>query len=74
MTLEVCAGSIESIKAAYEGGADRVEVCSALSEDGLTPSVGMIRKKKYVYLRPKLLTIKTFNYKTESTFYLRHRN
>lgn len=43
MTLEVCAGSIESIRAAYEGGADRVEVCSALSEDGLTPSTGMIR-------------------------------
>ena len=44
--LEVCAGSIESIKAAYEGGAYRVELCSALSEDGLTPSVGMIRYAK----------------------------
>lgn len=60
MTLEVCAGSIESIKAAYEGGADRVEVCSALSEDGLTPSVGMIRYarsldglKVHVLIRPR---------------------
>ena len=44
--LEVCAGSIESIKAAYEGGAYRVELCRALSEDGLTPSVGMIRYAK----------------------------
>ena len=44
--LEVCAGSIESIKAAYKGGAYRVELCSALSEDGLTPSVGMIRYAK----------------------------
>lgn len=60
MTLEVCAGSIESIKAAYEGGADRVEVCSALSEDGLTPSAGMIRYarsleglKVHVLIRPR---------------------
>lgn len=60
MTLEVCAGSIESIRAAYEGGADRVEVCSALSEDGLTPSVGMIRYarsleglKVHVLIRPR---------------------
>lgn len=58
--LEVCAGSIESIKAAYEGGAYRVELCSALSEDGLTPSVGMIRYAKsldglkvHVLIRPR---------------------
>lgn len=44
--LEVCAASIESIKAAHQGGAYRVEVCSALSEDGLTPSSGMIRYAK----------------------------
>jgi len=58
--LEVCAGSIESIKAAYEGGAQRVELCSALSEDGLTPSVGMIACAKrceglkvHVLIRPR---------------------
>lgn len=58
--LEVCAGSIESIKAAYEGGAYRVELCSALSEDGLTPSLGMIRYalslkglRVHVLIRPR---------------------
>ena len=58
--LEVCAGSIESISAAYKGGANRVELCSALSEDGLTPSVGMIRYAKsleglkvHVLIRPR---------------------
>lgn len=58
--LEVCAGSIESIRAAYEGGAARVELCAALSEDGLTPSVGMMRYAKsleglmvHVLIRPR---------------------
>lgn len=43
MILEVCAGTIESIRAAKEGGAQRIELCCALSEDGLTPSEGMLR-------------------------------
>lgn len=58
--LEVCAGSIESIRAAHEGGAQRVELCSSLSEDGLTPSLGMIRfarslpdLKVHVLIRPR---------------------
>lgn len=42
-TLEVCAASMQSVAAAAEGGARRIELCSALSLDGLTPSMGMIR-------------------------------
>lgn len=37
MTLEVCCGNLESVKAAVEGGAPRVELCSRLDLDGLTP-------------------------------------
>lgn len=42
--LEVCAGDIGSVYAASAGGAFRVEICSALSEGGVTPSIGFIRK------------------------------
>jgi len=44
--LEVCCGSLEDALAAEEGGADRVELCSALCVGGLTPSLGTILEVK----------------------------
>ena len=44
--LEICAADIDSVVAAANGGADRVELCCALSEGGLTPSIGMIEDAK----------------------------
>jgi copper homeostasis protein len=40
--LEVCVDSPAGFKAAVEGGADRIELCSSLSVGGLTPSPGFM--------------------------------
>ncbi len=42
--FEVCAETMEACIAARNGGADRIELCSALSEGGLTPSHGFLRE------------------------------
>jgi copper homeostasis protein len=42
--FELCAETIDACLAARDGGAARIELCSALSEGGLTPSHGLIRE------------------------------
>jgi copper homeostasis protein len=42
VTIEICAGDLESALAAGRGGADRVELCDNLEVGGTTPSAGTI--------------------------------
>jgi len=60
VVFEVCAEDLESCVAAREGGADRIELCCALMEGGLTPSHALISASVaqrglpiYTILRPR---------------------
>ncbi|MCO6005947.1 copper homeostasis protein CutC [Actinoallomurus purpureus] len=62
MRFEICLASADDVAAAVDAGADRVELCAALFEGGITPSIGMIeqavaaaagRIKVHVIIRPR---------------------
>lgn len=60
IVFELCAESVDACLVARDGGANRIELCCALSEGGLTPSHGLIREAVsrsglpvHVLLRPR---------------------
>jgi copper homeostasis protein len=42
--IEIATSDYLTTKAAVDGGADRIELCAALTEGGITPSHGMIKR------------------------------
>ncbi len=60
MIVEACLETVASAVAAERAGADRIELCSDLSEGGVTPSAGLIRAVRtrveiplHVLIRPR---------------------
>ena len=44
MILEICVDDVAGLEAAVSGGADRIELCAALSGGGVTPSAGFMQR------------------------------
>ena len=57
--LEVCVDSYASAMAAISGGADRLELCSALAVGGLTPSPALLRQIRQVSTIPVRCLMRT---------------
>ncbi len=60
MKFEVCVDNIQSVQTASQAEVDRVELCSALSVGGLTPSYGFLKQaigyenlSHHVMIRPR---------------------
>jgi copper homeostasis protein len=59
LLLEVCVDDVAGLEAAIDGGADRIELCSALAVGGLTPSAGLMSAAQrspipcYAMIRPR---------------------
>jgi len=62
LVVEICTDSIAGVRAAMDAGAQRIELCAALMEGGITPSIGLVRRaiatangalKIHVIIRPR---------------------
>ncbi len=58
ITLEVCVETVADAVAAERGGADRLELCSALDLGGLTPTLGMYLAVREAVRRPVVVMLR----------------
>lgn len=49
MIIEIATTDLETTRSAVEGGADRIELCAALSDGGTTPSLGTIQRCRELF-------------------------
>lgn len=61
MIIEVCIESTKGLLAAKEHNLDRVEVCSELLKDGLTPSIPLQEKAKEILQKDRFIMIRPHN-------------
>ena len=58
ITLEVACANVDSVLAATDGGADRIELCAALGVGGVTPSLGFVKEAKSITHLPVFVMIR----------------
>lgn len=47
--MEICVDRLDSVQVCADAGVDRIELCAALSEGGLTPSIGFLRSARAIF-------------------------
>ena len=52
--LEICCYSVECAVTAQRQGADRIELCAAPKEGGLTPSFGVLKSARQAISIPEI--------------------
>lgn len=71
--LEICANSVESAWNAYNGGAQRIELCTNLEDGGTTPTWGIMKQvaeipsiTKHILIRPRTGDFSYNNYEVNT--------
>lgn len=59
IVLEVCTGRLDDALAALDAGADRIEFCSGLELDGLTPSLGTVKQLRQATAKPIVALVRS---------------
>ena len=74
--MEVCVDCVESAWQAYEGKANRLELCSSLLSGGLTPTPGLLKKVRTLVSIPVHVMLRNregdFNYSLDELEIMKH--